>query len=258
MNKHITIAAFLVAGAAFANAAGTLVYVGGRNSGTDIFSASSFGYSEMFHDYTANASRSDGRTHTTSTWVEAHSYVAGYETSMKTEGNTDFSLRFDTEVSETTPLDFGISCAIYLDSFYVGSAAPTSFTLDFGTSGSITAKSKLDFGTSVKSEGGSIKIVASGVSAGERRLLLSTESQDGILNLTDAKNVTLSVDGYDTSLGLLTSTPQTLSAGQAALVYENKSLYLVSGIPEPSAFGLLAGLGALALVAARRRRGRKA
>ena len=262
MNRHITIAAFLVAGAAFANAATDLRYLICKDPGapeelTSLIDVSSYGYFWHLQDDagvtrpsgTGNAWAGVPKTNGTTKDSEGSVYK-----SLTMAGNTDYNLIF----SQTEAVSVLIDTAVYFNSFDVGSSVPSSFTFDFGTSGSITAKSTLNFGTEVKSEGGSIKIVASGVSAGERRLLLSTESQDGILNLTDAKNVTLSVDGYDTSLGLLTSTPQTLSAGQAALVYENKSLYLVSGIPEPSAFGLLAGLGALALVAARRRRGRKA
>ncbi|MGF0069364.1 PEP-CTERM sorting domain-containing protein [Candidatus Spyradosoma sp. SGI.093] len=255
MKNIIAITSLFAAGTLCASAAGTLVYYGDTGAGSDIFSASQWGYSTLFYDYTENATRDDGKTLTTSTWADANSSVDSYKTAMQTVGNTDFSLRFDPTIamSAATSVAFGISSAIYLDSFDVGSAAPTSFTLDFGTSGSITAKSKLNFGASVKDVDGSINIVASGITAGAERLLLSTENQYGIWNLSDATSVTLTVDGYDTSLGLVES-GTVLSEGQAALVYKNKALYLVSGIPEPSAFGLLAGLGALALAGTRRRR----
>ena len=71
---------------------------------------------------------------------------------------------------------------------------------------------------------------ASGISAGETRTLITGDfsSWTGTVDFGDVENVRVvkSADG----------------------------LSLVAAIPEPSAFGLLAGLGALALVASRRRR----
>ena len=257
MKNIIAITSLFAAGAAFANAATDLRYLictdpGAPEELTSLIDVSSHGYFWHLQD-DAGVTRPSG---TGNAWAGVpkksgttkDSEGSVYK-SLTTAGNTDYNLIF----SQTEAVSVLIDTAVYFNSFDVGSSVPSSFTFDFGTSGSITAKSKLNFGTKVKDEGGSINIVASGLSAGERRLLLSTEEHNGIWNLTDADSVTLSVDGY-TSLGLLTSTPQTLSAGQAALVYENKSLYLVSGIPEPSAFGLLAGLGALALAGTRRRR----
>lgn len=90
-----------------------------------------------------------------------------------------------------------------------------------------------------------------------------------VMGLTDcaSTDVTLAIGGATATATLNFSTPVVLNAG------ESKTLNLTMGsatsyntysgltggsvsyaIPEPSAFGLLAGLGALALVGARRRR----
>ncbi len=60
-------------------------------------------------------------------------------------------------------------------------------------------------------------------------------------SIGDINNVELRVDG-------------SAFTGDWSLSRENNTLYLVASIPEPSSFGLLAGLGALLLVGMRRRR----
>ena len=69
----------------------------------------------------------------------------------------------------------------------------------------------------------------------------------------------LSVDDSDSyvAYGLIFNSVDTSTLGEKAGLAATISAIKVSTIPEPSAFGLLAGLGALALVASRRRRSRK-
>ena len=62
-------------------------------------------------------------------------------------------------------------------------------------------------------------------------------------SIGEINNIELRVDG-------------SVFTGDWSLSKENNTLYLVASIPEPSAFGLLAGLGALLLVGTRRRRNR--
>ena len=69
----------------------------------------------------------------------------------------------------------------------------------------------------------------------------------------------LSVDDSDSyvAYGLIFNSVDTSTLSSGAGLAASISAIKVSVIPEPSAFGLLAGLGALALVASRRRRSRK-
>ena len=89
------------------------------------------------------------------------------------------------------------------------------------------------------------------------KFVLSTYDDSGSLQ----QNTDFEVDQNQSSLTFLKSSGQDPSANTSRLwtnsgkeTFSNIKLAYGSAIPEPSAFGLLAGLGALALVGARRRR----
>ena len=70
--------------------------------------------------------------------------------------------------------------------------------------------------------------------------------------------VSITSDNVDTLLGAVELKGWTQTGWTESLAYDGTTLSLTMTVPEPSAFGLLAGAGALALVAARRRRTKKA
>ena len=88
------------------------------------------------------------------------------------------------------------------------------------------------------------------------------QGSTGTLNLTSSNAMTSFVLGgkiNGNNASYLTLSDVAIYEGeldetQVAYLSENKAPVSFSAIPEPSAFGLLAGLGALALVASRRRR----
>ena len=93
------------------------------------------------------------------------------------------------------------------------------------------------------------------VSDGDKMMLSILKSSSitfGSETLTSGTTLTSDLNGYfdATSLGDYATYAREWS-------YDGNSLSLTLTIPEPSAFGLLAGVGALALVASRRRRSRR-
>ena len=88
------------------------------------------------------------------------------------------------------------------------------------------------------------------------RTLITANTYTGITADTFALNNILDLDNRNYTNGGIVSSIENLAAGQYGLVFSgsNVQFVAVAPVPEPSAFGLLAGLGALALAGTRRRR----
>ena len=263
MNKHITIAAFLVAGAALANAGTTYWWESGKTNGLEDHE---FG---AIDGTKTNWSNTDGTS-----WVVPVSYdtldalKAGITPNNHPQKDTNGN-------SPENGIDFvfgGDATSVDVNKFYYVSGLSSSsayassgnITFNFGEVGAIYSRYQTNF----SSKFASLTLNVSLSGSGERVLFSTADALIGsgysysTLTASDDffSTTTLKADGY-TVLDGVYKDKETLSlnAGEAALVYQNNTISVVySAVPEPSAFGLLAGLGALALVAACRRRGRKA
>ncbi len=72
-----------------------------------------------------------------------------------------------------------------------------------------------------------------------------------------AASGTLSNDALKSWVSVIDQTGEFSKYVNQEWAYDGSTLSLTLSVPEPSAFGLLAGLGAMALVVSRRRRSRK-
>ena len=245
MKKHITIAVLLALGASFANAATELTYWGeDNNKDLCTIEGTALPYLGL-----GNARAPEDVL-----------------VSIKSEGNTDYSLNFKDENQE--PVSFIVNDALYFDQIYT-SGNVTSYSITFGAEGSLTAATKYDqWGGAIRfTQGAKVEISAVVSEAQQvdlavgdvftRTLIASTDTtHNGLWNVTDY--LTFEVTGLDgdyTNVGKVSDISQLRAGEYGYMVDGGDSVSLVfSKIPEPSAFGLLAGLGALALVASRRRR----
>ncbi|MBQ8445233.1 MAG: PEP-CTERM sorting domain-containing protein, partial [Opitutales bacterium] len=157
--------------------------------------------------------------------------------------------------------------ALSLTQITVGETSPDSVSIDFGTNGKITTTQELNFGGSVTAFTFTLALTdeeLNDLNSGENvsREILLGGGNWGIWNFGDKGTKTISITNWDISnedyVGVITDT-STLTDGQWGYIYtdtdsqDSVSIY-IAGIPEPSAFGLLAGAGALALVVSRRKR----
>ena len=195
-------------------------------------------------------------------------------TSITTAGNSEYNLIFDPNQNKEgnppapvkTPV-FTLNSAIYLNKVNVGSSAPTSITIDFGTNGSITSANEINFGQNLENITLKATLTDDQIStlsvadAVVTRNLLNAGGNYGVWNFDTAKSVTLEIvglTGYEYK-GLITSADD-LTEGQYGYISTTKNgvnaagtvQMVVKGIPEPTTATL--SLLALAGLAARRRR----
>ena len=241
MKNYITVAALLAAGAAFANAEVTTVTFSAQNNpGT---SAQNWNVSETDGYYV-------GTSLDNSTWFSDFTWgtMTGATQIMNQNQN---ALNKGTIVpyALSMPTEYGITFTLTAEQDLVVSSVTFSFVGSFN--------------------GGSFDNAASSVSTGSTIKLFSDDSElasttadiegtglnEGVTSgtLPEANIVTLdfapiTVNAGDTISFTLEVTQSTVNTGLKSIAFTT------AAVPEPSAFGLLAGLGALALVASRRRR----
>ncbi len=185
-------------------------------------------------------------------------------TALTTPGSEDYSLNFKDTATE---VHFAVNDNLYFYQIY-SEGSIGSYTIDFGENGSITASTNYDkWGGAIRFTYGAkvtfnVTVSSEQLSASSlyTRALMSTPETEangvnGTWNVTD--NLTVNVtglDGYENKGKI--DDASVLAKGEYGYIVSNGDVIslAVATIPEPSAFGMLAGLGALALVASRRRR----
>lgn len=236
----------LMALAGMASAASDLIYWGGANN-YDLLTISG-GYTPYLAE---NSHRAPGSV----------------VTALTTENDTTYNLVFNpSQDSNVVTPSFALNNALYLNQLTVaGDTLPSSFTIDFGTAGSITTARELNFGQSVTSFTLSASMTEDQLSAladGNvvTRTLMSGKGNYGIWNFGNrgTKNFTINnLEGYD-YVGAVASA-EALQAGQFGYIYTDTAsadsvTLVVKGLSTPEPTTATLSLLALAGLAARRRR----
>ena len=291
MKKHITIAALLAAGTALSGAAvQTATWTG--TAGTYTVEQASAASNWNNQTLTWNSSRdplaytfacggsvtigSDGDSWQGMYTSDGGSWTVSNNTNVTIFGENNRTWTGDITVAAGSSLTINNSSLQLKDGTYnidgaltIGwdikfdaAAGPQTFAL--GSAGTLTTNSRLyTDGHQIKFTG-TVDLGSGSTYVLSQRTLFDGESQiNG--DSTTAENITAlfndsitaeftGLSTYDDSLDADALTAD--DAGKYFLSTDGTNIVLnyVSAIPEPSAFGLLAGLGALALVASRRRR----
>ena len=270
MKKYITIATLLAAGSAFANAAELVAHYAFNNNATDTTEKNSFAGID-FLTYAAHEGALDD--------LGAYLYC-----------NDDSSAMWNGTTNGFTASNMAFSALIRVDTLPVGTDSEhPGWTAQWILGGGTTADGgpKLGIGSdgqlkfSLHNVGGALNsgttsVVSTGdwCQIGFSLQTLSNDTRTLTLWLNGNAVVTTENYGYD----LVWNNKMALVEGKDACAnrfrggLDEVKVWTVSSnddvaelmskeasaIPEPSTFGLLAGLGALALVASRRRRVKKA
>ncbi len=229
MKKFITVAALVAAGTALASA-GT-----DTSNWTQVFS-----YEGTISTGTASLS-SLGMTGSYN--YASYSWCVSFtlDTSSKNSGCPVFSTSAEG--------DYGLEALINTTSGYLNIASTDGVHRSYpNTAGSGGDSSEAVFDTTATSLDVSLTWYAD-----TEQMVLSTGSYDTTFDMSGGSSfiqyASLTGDSYFTATGVSGTTP---------ISNIKVTVNSTSDVPEPSMFGLLAGLGAIGLVATRRRRNRKA
>lgn len=274
MKKKLTSSLLLcVASAAFSQA-GTAFYWVSNDASTEFGATTTEGEVTKSNWRYESTTSADESTTTTTTYY----YVAPkkYDSVSVALAESDKSSNWKISEASPTGLDLsggidltlgGISSGsvitvggVYTANGFTGGDYYTSgnATLDFGTSGALFSYYTLNL------SGVKLKVDLSNATNTVQTRILCGVATDTYSSLTLDDAQTISADGF-TALGKYDSQEAAVAAvnatSGASFAYfassvdgSNNALQIVYAIPEPSAFGILLGLGVLALAVSRRKR----
>ena len=241
MKNYITVAALLAAGAAFANAEVTTVTFAPQNSPDTAAQNWNVGGTNGYYV---------GTTLDTNDWFSAFAWgeMAGADQIMNQNQNP-LNLGTVVPYASSQPTEYGITFTLTAEQTLTVSSVTFSFVGAFNGGSFDNAASSVSTGSTIKLFSDSDELASTTAD------IEGTGLNEGVTSgtLPEANIVTLdfapiTVNAGDTISFTLEVTQNNVNTGLKSIAFTT------AAVPEPSAFGLLAGLGALALVASRRRR----